>query len=273
MFTRILVVSLGLAGLLSTSALAKIDYPQDLNDCPTLNTHMLQQDAKQGMWRFYHDPFTPTHCLLISYQQDWDHSKPTHLQVMPTQIPRRVIPFLTQHSLLDMTLPEQGVKINWLHLGYADDREAYQHYMAILSQPALRDRVNEVMAWRHLVSKAPRPAQFNAAEYLVYQDVAVSLLLAYPDVAKSGATNLDAVAQTRNAELHYRYIDALQRLRIEQASSQAQQREVQSFPRHLPPQATAVYERVRHHFNKMPLSPVLELADALSRAEQLVRAR
>lgn len=250
------------------------DVPLQFEQCAPLTTHALQKDASAGQWRFYQDPFTAGHCLLISYQQPWDTSKPTQMQVMPVSLPEYVKPYLTQHALLKNTLPDRGqFKVNWLHLGYAEDPGAYDLYLSILRQPALASRVNEVMAWQHIIAQSPKPSAMNPSEFLVYQDLAIALLLAYPDTANASASNLDAIQSTRNAQHHYRYLDALYALRAQQSRMTSTHTETANMPSYLPSQALNVYQRVKRHLHNLPAEPVMTLPQALKKAEQLIVQR
>lgn len=267
-----------LVGLPVSAAMAgdgTIPWPARIVDCAPLTARAVQEDALAGQWRYYQHPWRPSRCLLLSYQAPWDKSKPVSMQVMPMALPEPVIPYLTQHATLSMTLPSRGgVEVDWLHLGYAADLSQYRRYQAILSQPALAPRANEVMAWQTLARDWPASLQLTRAERLAHADLTAALLLAYPQSGEAVVEQVQALHGVNNAHAFYHYLDALQQLREQSAKQRFGRTSV--TPQHddyLPTQSAAVYARMAVQLEKTPPKPVSTFSEAAEQASALLLQR
>lgn len=271
MFKRI---GLGLMIVLTCFNAFGSDYPKDRTVCQPMTVMAFKKLAETGQFGFYDDPRREGQCLLISFQQPWDKSRPAHLQIIPTSLPDFARPFLTQHTLIDTVLPERyQVTVNWLHLGYAEDRLRYREYLSMLAQPALSKRINEVMAYRALAQDWPLSTPLSEAERLAHVDVTVAILLSQTH----GSELSDMLAEVRAANMlrhFYHYLDAMRGLR--EGHARQHFGIVSMTPtqeNYLPVRSHVVYERLRIAYERTPTPVVTFFQDAAIEAEKLLNMR
>lgn len=261
--------------LLCTRAHAVDEWPKTADECVPISVFQIRSDAQEGQWRYYRDPHDETRCMLLSYQQPWDRSKPTSLQIIPSSLPEPVLPYLTQHGLLRTTLPSRhDLHINWLHLGYAEDRVQYRRYMAILSQPALADRVNEVMAWQNLAQAWPLDSSLSDAERLAHVDLTVALLLSQEPQGHEVSEILKQVHLSQEKMQFYHYLMAISALRESESREyfgKTTKTPTQDY--YLPVRSAAVYKRILATLGDTLPPTTYTLHDAAKAAEQLLLAR
>lgn len=271
---------ISIAGVLlsiSWSAIAekKVEWPSSASECAGLTARQVREDAKAGSWRYYRDPQKPSQCILISYQSPWDQSKPVNVQIVPSNIPEKVRPYLTQHALLETSLPSRGsMHVSWIHLGYAEDRLQHRRYLAILSQPQLAGRVNEVMAWQALVKKWPLPGELSEAEKMAHGDLTVALLLAQEDPLASVSKTLSNVHASQEKMQFYRFVDAMQQLRKKEMLEHfGKTTNTPTQDYYLPVRSEAVYQRLKERFEKEQAPSVSTLSEAALIAIKIIKER
>lgn len=267
-------VNLSLVALLFCFSVFADDYPKNREICQPVTVMAFKKQAETGKFGFYDDPRRQGQCLLISFQQPWDMSRPTTLQIIPTSLPDFARPFLTQHTLIDTVLPERYQNtINWLHLGYAEDRVRFREYLSILSQPMLAKRVNEVMAYRALAKDWPLSSPLSDAERLAHVDVTVAILLSQ----NNGEAFSDVLSEVERANAlrsFYHYLDAMRALR--ESHSRQHFGSISLTPtqdHYLPTRSQAVYERLRMAYEKRAIPSVTSFKDAAVEAEKLLNMR